>query len=186
MNLVLIRHGKAEKPFGQADAERTLTSEGIELLREGFPHLVSSLGPGPWVILSSPLIRARQTAALLNEAFIEADIYPQLEILPELAGTHTERLIEALCTRDAEEKAGLILVGHQPWLSIWTADLCGFDPGYTKGSASLIELPELRTLSPREWPSLLRKRHPLIRHAELKEFSTLPALPQGGSQDNPA
>lgn len=69
MNIYLIRHGDAESVrMGMHDSERQLTEEGISSLTkaaEGWKKLV----PGFDFIVSSPLLRAIQTANIIKNVF---------------------------------------------------------------------------------------------------------------------
>src|SRR5208282_4116021 len=70
MLVYLIRHGIAvdrEEPDCPPDAERPLTKKGIEKARLVMAGL-RELGAKPDVILSSPLVRAWQTAELAAAA----------------------------------------------------------------------------------------------------------------------
>ena len=70
MNLYIVRHAIAvshDTP-GIQDDDRALTEEGIAKMRQNAAAL-RALDFIPEVILSSPLVRARQTAEILLEAF---------------------------------------------------------------------------------------------------------------------
>ena len=67
--LYLVRHGLAEER-GDAwpdDTKRPLTDEGISRMRKGARGL-ARLGLSVEVVLTSPLVRARQTAEILAAA----------------------------------------------------------------------------------------------------------------------
>jgi phosphohistidine phosphatase len=115
MNLYLMRHGIAAAA-GQAgvksDGERPLTPRGIKRLRQaarGLRRLKISFD----AILTSPLLRARQTADIVVDALgLEA----QLEEIPELAPeTSVDRLLAGLSR--CQNKQHLLLVGHNPLLT---------------------------------------------------------------------
>ena len=62
MQIYLLRHGIAEDASpGQADADRALTPEGIKRLREILKR-ARTASVAPTVIVTSPYVRARQTA----------------------------------------------------------------------------------------------------------------------------
>jgi phosphohistidine phosphatase len=64
MELFLLRHGIAKDAEpGQSDEERKLTSTGKEKLKEVL-RLAAQCGVRPTLILSSPLVRAMQTAEI--------------------------------------------------------------------------------------------------------------------------
>ena len=68
--LYLIRHGLAEErgPAWPDDTKRPLTEQGFSRLRRTGRALVR-LGLTPDVVLTSPLVRARQTAEIVAGAF---------------------------------------------------------------------------------------------------------------------
>ncbi|MGI6211883.1 MAG: CHAD domain-containing protein [Anaerovoracaceae bacterium] len=70
MNIILLRHGKAEKAKDPArDAERELTSAGRRTMRAVLPDVMRLLPPeGRVLVWSSPMIRARQTAHIALES----------------------------------------------------------------------------------------------------------------------
>ncbi len=83
MKLYIVRHAIAF-PHGTPDMpddERPLTEEGIQKMRQAAAGL-RSLEYVPELILTSPLIRARQTADILLEEFGKGI---QLKALPALA-----------------------------------------------------------------------------------------------------
>src|SRR5215468_8844575 len=69
MELYVLRHGIAADmgPEGSGDAGRPLTEEGIAKMREEARGLLQ-LGLRLDVLLSSPLVRARQTAEIVGRA----------------------------------------------------------------------------------------------------------------------
>ena len=68
ITLVLMRHGVAEEPdAGETDEARELTPEGLVAADAAARGLVA-LGVRPDVVVSSPLIRCRQTAGLVADA----------------------------------------------------------------------------------------------------------------------
>lgn len=69
LQIYLLRHGIAEEPQdGQRDADRALTAEGRKRLRMILSR-AREAGVMPGVILTSPYLRARQTAQLASRAF---------------------------------------------------------------------------------------------------------------------
>ena len=116
MQLMLFRHGIAE-PYDPAlpDAERTLTQRGIERTTQA-AHGLARIVDRPDTILTSPKIRAMQTAAIVGDAL---DVNP--EICPVLAAGGAREI--ALMLRDRSEHR-LMLVGHEPYLSQLIETLC--------------------------------------------------------------
>jgi phosphohistidine phosphatase len=122
--LYLVRHAVAEAR-GDAwpdDAARPVTADGARRFAravEGFEALGESID----LILTSPLLRARQTAALLAEGVSSS---PHVRVLEELApGGSAARTVRALAqVRDRVN--GIALVGHQPdlgELAAWSLGL---------------------------------------------------------------
>lgn len=123
MELYLIRHATAHA-LGERgitdDAERPLTEDGEKEARQ--------IGAGLKrrdvrfdVLLTSPLLRARQTAERLLSAWKEAA--SDLRTCDELApGFKCRKLAKALARLGAERVG---LVGHQPSLGEWTGWLIG-------------------------------------------------------------
>ena len=122
--LLLLRHGLAEERAGAADdGQRGLTPEGRERTARVIQRLVS-LDLACDVVLSSPLVRARQTAelavawGLAPELELAAALAPLADPLPLL-----ERWLGPLSPRPGWRR--LALVGHEPDLSTLAALLIG-------------------------------------------------------------
>ena len=109
MHIWLLRHGIAEVPSDAPDEERVLTDRGRKKLEARLPEYKRLIGEDP-VIWSSPLIRARQTAEMLAEAYGGAEI----TIVDALADGDLESLHRALSHSDPSRS--YVLVGHEPYL----------------------------------------------------------------------
>lgn len=134
MILLLMRHGVAERgAVGTEDAERALTPDGRRRL-EHAARAMTALLPEPARILCSPLRRARQTAEMLAREYGVAAETDRL-LAP---GARKEEVLE-LASRHADEPA-LLLIGHQPDLSMIVYDLCERDVHYDEGGVAAIEL----------------------------------------------
>jgi phosphohistidine phosphatase len=111
--LLLLRHGIAEeRAEGLEDAQRCLTPEGRERTMAQLQGLVD-LELNCDLVLSSPLVRARQTAELA----VQAGLAPELELAAALAPLADplpllERWLGAVSPRPAWRR--LALVGHEP------------------------------------------------------------------------
>ena len=116
--LYLVRHAIAAERGEKYpdDAKRPLTSHGIERMRQvvkGF----RTLDPDINLILTSPLIRARQTADILLAGLSPS---PDLSVEDTLAPGHRpEAVADALGAHAAHEVVAL--VGHEPDLGILAA-----------------------------------------------------------------
>lgn len=137
MELCLVRHGIAVErdEHDGSDASRPLTPVGRSRMREAAAGLRTLFLPE--LILTSPLLRARQTAEIVAE-MCEAP----LQVL-EVLGTGEHRKVLAECARLGE--ARVALVGHEPWLGeLLSLLLTGSDAGmsvlFKKGAAALVDV----------------------------------------------
>jgi phosphohistidine phosphatase len=116
MRLSLLRHGIAVErgsPDYENDSERPLTAKGERRMRRIAEGMLA-LGLAYDLILSSPYLRARQTAELVAQVLKTPDgIQLSDTLTPE---GNPRQLIEALRTDDREQQ-DILLVGHEPYLS---------------------------------------------------------------------
>jgi len=139
MLLYLIRHGKAAA--GPIDVERALTTDGIDEMHRVARRL-AKLGVAFDAVLTSPLLRARETADALAEAGIAGVVEEFAGLAP--GGTLTEAL-EQVAHRHARGAEHVALVGHEPTLSEWAARLAGAPScalELKKGGIIGLELPD--------------------------------------------
>ena len=121
-SLILVRHAIAAERGDDwpDDNKRPLTSKGLARMREiakGLDNLDLEID----LILTSPLVRARQTADVLAHGLKPS---PPIETLVELSpGTVPAKIAEAIGTR-GDAKA-IALVGHEPNLGELAAWLVG-------------------------------------------------------------
>ena len=156
MNLYLMRHGIAVAADDMGviqDQERSLTSKGSKRIRRA-ARGIRRLGIEFDGILTSPLLRARQTADLVAAAL---DLQSRLEEIPELAPEcSVEQLI--FCLTRYQDRDHLLLVGHQPLLGQTLAGVIEPNPGTKlhfdlgKGSLCRVEVDRL----PVDKPGMLR------------------------------
>ena len=127
MRLYLVRHAQAEP--GEPDELRRLTSAGRTAARELARRLVENDPPD--VVLTSPLLRARETAeAIARAAGVEAE--PDERLAP---GATSEDVLEVIAGRGAH----IVVVGHQPDCGLIAAELLdGAAPPFPP--AGLVEL----------------------------------------------
>lgn len=108
MLLYLMRHGIAADAPGQPDAERPLTEEGREKTR-AVARALASLEIAPRHVLSSPLVRAVQTAEL-----VVGEVGGRRRATPALTpGSPPERLLDEVLRLTSES---VLCVGHAPLL----------------------------------------------------------------------
>ncbi len=117
MQLLVVRHGIAEAvgPDG-SDASRRLTEEGVEKTRSAARGM-AFIGPRPMRILTSPRVRAVQTAEILGQVF---DLPPQP--LKSLADASPVNILSDLARY---RKDVVCIVGHEPVLSRLVELACG-------------------------------------------------------------
>jgi phosphohistidine phosphatase len=120
MELYLLRHGIAADigPDGSGDAGRPLTEDGIAKMREEARGL-RLLGLRLDVLLSSPLVRARQTAEIAGRA-----LSVEMQLAGALApGCDLARLRGLLAEHRGAER--VMIVGHEPDFSELASALTG-------------------------------------------------------------
>ncbi|MBW4694355.1 MAG: phosphohistidine phosphatase SixA [Lyngbya sp. HA4199-MV5] len=116
LELYFIRHGLAgEHGSYTNDAERPLTEEGKQKTRQIAKRL-HGLELRFDLILTSPLVRARQTADLLLEAKLADTLQETSDLAP---GGSLTTWLEWLQEWRSPQKNALALVGHEPDLSTW-------------------------------------------------------------------
>ncbi|MDE3198230.1 MAG: phosphohistidine phosphatase SixA [Acidobacteriota bacterium] len=113
MELYLFRHGIAEdgKAAGP-DSERQLTDEGRKKAAE-VARLARKSGVTPSLILTSPYIRARQTARVAAE---EMDYEGQIVTIESLVPHGSPEAVWA-DIRDYSGADSVLLAGHEPLMS---------------------------------------------------------------------
>ncbi len=110
-HVIFWRHAEAEEALGSAqgdetDLRRSLTKQGRRDAALVAAWIKSQL-PKPWTVLTSPALRARQTAQHLNDyPAVDARLRPDADLAELLS-------IVAESPRDG---GALVLVGHQPTL----------------------------------------------------------------------
>ena len=159
----IMRHGiaVARGPSMLDDAKRPLTPEGKQKMREiaaGLARLGLELD---WVV-SSPLVRAVETAEILAEGLTSK---PPIEFSDALRpGGPPEALISFVAKKPTRHR--VMVVGHEPDLAELAARLIGAgrsaNLAFKKGGCCLITFPEFPPKSPGKllwWltPRLMKK-----------------------------
>jgi len=137
MKLHFVRHATPSDTAG-SDFARTLTPFGEEEARVVGVALLK-LGVRPDHILTSPLVRARQTAEIIARALVFGG---EIEPIDELKnGPSTQSLLRLL--NSYAEAREIILVGHMPSLAEHIAAMTGSGSAKEyplgKGSVACIE-----------------------------------------------
>jgi len=123
--IYLLRHAEAvphKDPRYSHDADRPLTEAGAAKMRKAASGM-RKLGLHFDRIITSPFVRARETAAIVAEVLEHRD---RLVIEEALAsGARWEKVKKALASGPAKQADAVVLVGHEPDLSKMTADIIG-------------------------------------------------------------
>lgn len=121
MNLYFLRHGIAierDDPQAHDDDERFLTPRGVKRVRQAAGGL-RALGIPFDAILTSPAVRARQTAEIVAAKLQhESELQELMDLRPESTVEHLLFGLHRLATKEH-----LLLVGHEPLLSRTVARL---------------------------------------------------------------
>jgi phosphohistidine phosphatase len=139
--LYLVRHAVAE-PRGDAwpdDDQRPLTKEGSRRMRRSVEGL-GSLGVTIELVLTSPLVRAVETADILAQGLASRPHVQHLSALaPEGTPAATMRALRPFGDRES-----LALVGHEPDMGHLTAWLIGATAPipFRKGAVCQIDVPD--------------------------------------------
>jgi len=129
MRLVLVRH--AEAAPGSPDELRTLSAEGVEQARR-LGERLRAQGIEPDAVLTSPLLRARETGAALGFGAPEAH--------DALAPGATEEDVRAAAVGRGDT---VVVIGHQPDCGRIAAALGdGAEPAFPPAGAVVLDLQE--------------------------------------------
>ena len=162
MNLYFLRHGIAVDPSAPRfakDAERPLTPKGQRRLRQ-IAGAMDALKISFDVILSSPYLRAKQTAEIVVKSL---KCRKKIKLTDELTpGGNPKSLIQQLNDLRPRPK-NILLVGHEPYLSkliaLLTAGNTSMEIDLKKGSLCKLETDSLRYARCATFVCLLAPRH---------------------------
>lgn len=142
MDCLLIRHGIAVEPeeWDGPEEDRPLTDKGRKRVRQAASGL-ASMELAPTHLLSSPFIRALDTATLIQSVLCPSI---ELQVIDDLAvGSTPDRLLARL--QECPSDSLVLCVGHEPLLGHVAGLLvCGKSTaGFAikKAGAALIHLP---------------------------------------------
>jgi len=138
--IVFMRHGLAfsvQESGARSDAGRKLSPEGRTQIETSSKRLME-LGFSPGIIISSPFLRAVETADM------SATLFPGAKRVKEpalVSASQPADIFKAL-TSDAAGIPSVLVIGHQPTLGI----LCGLllktaGPYFSTGSFAYLKLP---------------------------------------------
>jgi phosphohistidine phosphatase len=141
--LYLIRHGLAAERGDSYpdDAKRPLTSRGIQRMKRAGKALVA-MDVAFDVILTSPLVRTRQTAEAVASAFREP---PPIVNAPSLAPGGTHNAIVDELAKQSHRRKRIAIVGHEPGIGELAARLLGLRKSieFKKGAICRIDVTAL-------------------------------------------
>lgn len=132
--IYLLRHGDAEPDLGDGDAARRLTPKGEEQARLA-GLAIARLGYAIDACLTSPRVRALDTARIACQA---------IGLEPEVSEPIGDGSYQA--TDLTAGRGDVLLVGHEPVLSMEVARLTGANVKMKKGGLAVLEPGTLRVL----------------------------------------
>lgn len=138
MRVYLMRHAAAEESAAGGDAQRRLTEQGRVDAREA-GNALRDRNEKVDLILSSPRLRARETAEL-----VAAAIGAPVEVRQELTcGATNEVFWDVLRSEDADKT--LLLVAHNPDLGTFVSSLISRVVGFSPATLCCVD-PDAGTL----------------------------------------
>ncbi|HEY2844474.1 MAG TPA: phosphohistidine phosphatase SixA [Bryobacteraceae bacterium] len=111
MEIYILRHGEAEmREEGKADRDRKLTAAGKKDLKSVL-KMARKMGVAPQIILTSPLRRAQETAAIASEVLHSKHVVETKTLLPGASPDQVWKEIGAL-----PKVESVLIAGHNPHL----------------------------------------------------------------------
>ncbi len=137
--IILYRHAMAEdKSNASEDELRALSIRGKRLLKKSAEGFKTMLGKKKKVIIySSPKLRAKETAEMLSDE-LEVEKPQYIDFLAHGGNIRNVRNI----LNEIEPGTVAVLVGQQPYLSVWSQELSGVFIPFKKGSAACFKFPD--------------------------------------------
>jgi phosphohistidine phosphatase len=147
MELFLLRHGLAVERGTHGfedDSTRPLTPKGRRQMRK-IAATMKQLAPDLDLVLSSPLVRARQTAEIVARSL---KLEKRLKFSNALAPGGTAAILMRQLQREKPAPAKVLLVGHEPDLSrlvsLFTTGGPYLELDFKKGGLCKLESGKLR------------------------------------------
>jgi phosphohistidine phosphatase len=138
MRIYLMRHSDAEEARpGEEDAERRLTAEGTQQA-ENAAKWLKAHGIKVEAVVSSPLVRARQTAEP-----VARELKVPICTDARLAGGRLTLSALTGIVRDMGDPASILLVGHEPDMSLTVEELTGGRVDFKKGALALVKCDQI-------------------------------------------
>lgn len=135
ITLIIVRHGEAEPQIdGKDDKDRKLVKKGLKQMKR-VAHFLDDLDYTFDRVLTSPYIRAYQSAeAILDELGVDDK---KIETFNELSPEkEPSAFIEKLKEMD---NTTLLVVGHEPYLSSLIRAMTGGNVELKKGGVAIVD-----------------------------------------------
>lgn len=143
MKLIIIRHAAAiERSFEIPDQQRYLTPKGRAFMRNTARTMIKK-GFEPGIILTSPLVRAVQTAEIMAEALTY--VVPVI-VTDELSTGFDAGALRRLL-KEFQQTDELAIVGHEPDLSAVVSTLLFLKEGFSFKKGTAIKLTVMTNLA---------------------------------------
>lgn len=162
MKIYLVRHGIAVEGLVRgitSDSQRPLTDEGISETKM-VAQCLKRMGVKPDLIVASPLVRAKQTAEILNGA-LGGELTTSDSLCPGVTPANVYKFLKKY-----EDRKEIALVGHEPDMGDLVKEIicAGFEftLPFKKAGVCCIEVADLPPTMPGilKWlvtPSVLSK-----------------------------
>ena len=136
MELYFVRHGRSvdENDWSGDDDSRPLTEDGKAAMAHEAATL-AGLGLVPDVVVTSPLVRARQTADIIAAGLEARDVVTDERLRPGVGLTRLRKILH-----DHADAARLVVVGHEPDFSALIGKLTGARVTMGKGALARVDL----------------------------------------------
>lgn len=170
MEIILMRHGIAvQSSEGLEDSDRRLTEKGVSGIFEAGLKLRERVHIDEGIIIwTSPTKRTLQTAEIIAEELGITDITKY-----DFIQTGDYRLLEEQI-KSAREKSTVIIVGHEPFLGMWSEYLSGKKIPFKKGSIAVFHLRNADSLTGKLiWtfhPGRINKGKQDSRHLSFEDY----------------
>ncbi len=133
MLIYFLRHGEADWPdWKKSDDERPLTEKGKKEMHEVGAFL-ANLSVKPDVVLTSPLLRASQTAEI-TARYIDAKCVEEELLAPGFGRSELKKLLKK------HGCESVMLVGHEPDFSRTVCKLTGARIKLSKAGIGLVDV----------------------------------------------
>jgi phosphohistidine phosphatase len=142
MKLYLMRHGPAEDQADSGlDGDRALSPAGRERVR-GVAKMLLDVGEAPAEVITSPLVRAVQTAEIVAIASKLSTRGGTVEVRRELSPGQVSEAVLLARRAALDGRKRILFVGHEPDLSaVASALVADFDRPFDKAMVVGLQVP---------------------------------------------